>query len=73
MFRGGKGGFGSWTKTGRSIELGRACGKSLASKSSSSSAGENKSEPPVYIWIMIIFAWFIMFNKISKGSNQQQQ
>jgi hypothetical protein len=66
-----RGGFASYTKTGRSIALGRSCGKSWAR--SSSSAGENKGDPPVYIWIIIIAVWFIMFNKISKGSSNQQQ
>jgi hypothetical protein len=70
-----RGGFASYTKTGRNIALGRSCGESWARQSSkSSSSGENKGDPPVYIWIIIIVVWFIMFNKISKGpSNQQQQ
>ena len=68
-----RGGFGSYTRTGRNIALGRSFGEALARQSAKSS-GENKGEPPVYIWIIIIVVWFIMFNKISKGpSNQQQQ
>ena len=66
-----RGGFGSYTRTGRNIALGRSFGEALARQSAKSS-GENKGEPPVYIWIMIIFAWLILLNKMSKGTTQQQ-
>jgi hypothetical protein len=73
MFRGRGGGFASYTKTGRSIAMGRACGQAWARQSNKSDTSNGKNEPPTYIWIMMIVVWFILFNKMSKGSNQQSQ
>ena len=66
------GGFGAYTRTGRNMAMGRSFGEAWARQSAKSSSGENKSEPPVYIWIMIIFVWLILLNKMSKGTTQQQ-
>jgi hypothetical protein len=65
-----KSGFGSNTKTGRRIAMGRSYGESWT-KTSSSSSQENKGKPPAGVWIMIIIIWLLFIKKLSKIANQQ--
>jgi hypothetical protein len=70
----GKGGFGSWTKTGRNIQLGRSLGESLARQSSKSSSSNSSSEGDSYCGTFIcILLVLIMIDTITKVKNIQLQ
>ena len=66
----GKGGFGSWTNTGRNIQLGRSLGESMARQSSKSSSSEGDSYCAGFIFILLIL---IMIDAITKSNNIQIQ
>ena len=68
----GKGGFGSWTKTGRNIQLGRSLGESMARQSSksSSSTSEGDSYCASFICILLVL---LLIDTITKVKNIQLQ
>lgn len=66
----GKGGFGSWTKTGRNIELGRSFGESLARQSDKSSSSEGDSYCASFICIILVL---LLIDTITKVKNIQLQ
>lgn len=66
----GKGGFGSWTKTGRNIQLGRSLGESMARQSSKSSSSEGDSYCASFICILLVL---LLIDTITKVKNIQLQ
>ena len=55
--------FGSYTRTGRSIALGRSVGESLAKT--------RGQKPLAGVWIIVIIVWLLLIKKLSKTVNQQ--
>ena len=54
-----KSGFGAYTRTGRSIALGRSVGESWSKTSG--------QKPPAGVWIIVIIVWLLL----RKTANQQ--
>ena len=63
-------GFASYTKTGRSIAIGRACGESWAKSSSKSSRG-SKDDASVCASFMLIISLFMLLHIITKAIKQK--
>lgn len=55
--------FGAYTRTGRSITLGRSVGESWSKTSG--------QKPPAGVWIIVIIVWLLLLKKLSKTANQQ--
>ena len=80
MFRGGRGGFGSYTKTGRNIALGRSLGEAMAkggrssssSASSSNSIGNSSGEPPCFATFLLLLICAIILQTITEAFKQKQ-
>ena len=66
-----RGGFASYTKTGRNIALGRRIGESLA-KSSSSSSREKSEELGTCGYILYIILILLLIDQITKATNKYQ-
>ncbi len=62
----GKGGFGSWTKTGRNIQLGRALGEGMARQS-----GKSKGDSSCCVYFIFIILILILIDGITKVKNMQ--
>lgn len=75
MFKGGRGSFGSYTKTGRNIALGRSLGEAMAkggSKSSSTSIGNSSGEPPCFATFLLLLICAIILQTITEALKQKQ-
>lgn len=76
MFRGGRGGFGSYTKTGRNIALGRSLGEAMAkggrSSSSSASSSNSSGEPPCFATFLLLLICAIILQTITEAFKQKQ-
>lgn len=66
-----KGGFGSYTKTGRNIALGRRVGESLA-RGSRSSSNEKSEELGICGYILYIILILLLIDQITKATNKYQ-
>ena len=73
MFRGGRGGFGSYTKTGRNIALGRSLGEAMAkgSRSSTSTSGTSE-EPSCFAMFLFLLICAIILQTITESLKQKQ-
>ena len=63
---GAKGGFGSWTKTGRNIQLGRALGEGMARQS-----GKNESDSSCCVGFIFVILIILLIDGITKATNIQ--
>jgi len=81
MFKGGRGGFASYTKTGRSIAIGRSFGAAMArgttssassSSASSSSASSSSKEPPAFVSFLFLLICAIILRTITQIVKQVQ-
>jgi|694.fasta_scaffold37810_3 hypothetical protein len=71
MFK--RGGFASYTKTGRGIAIGRALGEGLArGGSKSSTSQENKDEPSFCVGVMIIILIIYILHTITQVTKPNQ-
>ena len=71
MFKGGRGGFASYTKTGRSIAIGRRVGESLA-RGSTRSSSEKSEELGTCGYILYIILILLLIDQITKATNKYQ-
>ena len=77
MFKGGRGSFGSYTKTGRNIALGRSLGEAMAkssrsSTSSGNSSGNSSGEPPCFATFLLLLICAIILQTITEAFKQKQ-
>ena len=68
MFK--RGGFASYTKTGRKIAMGRALGQGLARQSNSSTREEDEEEPSFCLGVMFIILIIYILHTIIKHNIQ---
>ena len=68
MFK--RGGFASYTKTGRGIAIGRALGEGLARGGSKNSTSENKDEPSFCVGVLMIILIIYTLHTIIKHNIQ---
>jgi hypothetical protein len=72
MFKGGRGGFASYTKTGRNIAMGRSFGAAMARGTSSSSRSDNNEEPTAFVKFMLVFTCLYIIHTINQILKQKQ-
>ena len=74
MFKGGRGGFASYTKTGRNMALGRSLGESMARGSSSSNTKSGSSSSNEELgtcgYILCIILILLLVDQITKATNK---
>jgi hypothetical protein len=68
MFK--RGGFASYTKTGRNIAMGRALGQGLARQSNSSTREEYEEEPSFCLGVLTIILIIYILHTIIKHNIQ---
>ena len=66
-----RGGFASYTKTGRSIAIGRRVGESLA-RGSNSSTSSNSEEPTAFAKFMLVLTCLYILHTINQILKQKQ-
>jgi hypothetical protein len=71
MFK--RGGFASYTKTGRGISMGRALGEGLARGGSKNSTSENKDEPSFCVGFMTIILVLYILHTITRVTKHNIQ
>jgi hypothetical protein len=71
MFKGGRGGFASYTKTGRNIAMGRSFGEAMA-RGSRSSTSEKSEELGTCGYILYIILILLLIDQITKATNKYQ-
>ena len=69
MFK--RGGFASYTKTGRNIELGRSLGAAMA-RGGSKSSSEKSEEPSCFITFMFMLMVALLLDAITTALKQKQ-
>jgi|LakMenEpi03Aug12_release.lakeMendotaPanAssembly.Ray.scaffolds.fasta_scaffold1399727_1 hypothetical protein len=70
-----RGGFASYTKTGRNIALGRSFGTAMArggSSRSSSRSNENSEEPSCFITFMFLLMCALLLQSITEALKEKQ-
>ena len=68
-----RGGFASYTKTGRNIALGRSFGAAMASKSSNDSNNSNNSEEPsCFFTFMFLLMSALLLDAITRALKEKQ-
>jgi hypothetical protein len=72
-----RGGFASYTKTGRNIAMGRRVGAAMArgtssSGGSSSSRNDNNEEPTAFVKFMLVFTCLYIIHTINQILKQKQ-
>jgi hypothetical protein len=73
MFKGGRGGFATYTKTGRNIALGRSLGESMTRGSSSSGrTSSSNEEVGICGYILYIILILLLIDQITKATNKYQ-
>ena len=65
-----RGGFASYTKTGRNIALGRSFGAAMASKSSNDS--NNSEEPSCFFTFMFLLMSALLLDAITRALKEKQ-
>jgi hypothetical protein len=67
-------GFASYTKTGRSIALGRSFGEAMArgSNRNSSNDSSNSEEPPCFFTFMLLLICAALLQSITQALKQKQ-
>jgi len=71
MFKGGRGGFASYTKTGRNIAMGRSFGAAMA-RGGSSSSRSSEEEPTAFGKFMLVFMCLYILHTINQILKQKQ-
>jgi hypothetical protein len=69
MFK--RGGFASYTKTGRRMQYGAAVGAAMA-RGGSKSSSENCEEPGACAYILYIILILLLIDQITKATNKYQ-
>jgi hypothetical protein len=69
MFK--RGGFASYTKTGRRMQYGAAVGAAMA-RGGSKSSSENREEPGACAYILYIILILLLIDQITKATNKYQ-
>ena len=75
MFKGGRGGFASYTKTGRNIAMGRSFGAAMArgtNSRTSESSNEKSEELGICGYILYIILILLLIDQITKATNKYQ-
>jgi hypothetical protein len=72
MFKRGRGGFASYTKTGRNIALGRSLGESLARGTRSRGSSSSSEELGTCGYILYIILILLLIDQITKATNKYQ-
>jgi hypothetical protein len=72
MFRGGKSGFGSWTKTGRRMQYGAAVGSAMARGGSKSNNSNNSEEPSCFFTFMVLLMCALLLDAIARALKEKQ-
>jgi len=68
-----RGGFASYTKTGRNIALGRSFGAAMASKSSNNSNdSNNREEPSCFFTFMFLLMSALLLDAITRALKEKQ-
>ncbi len=69
-----RGGFASYTKTGRNIALGRSFGAAMASKSrnNSSNNSNNSEEPSCFFTFMFLLMSALLLDAITRALKEKQ-
>ena len=68
-----RGGYASYTKTGRNIALGRSFGAAMASKSSNDSNNSNNSEEPsCFFTFMFLLMSALLLDAITRALKEKQ-
>lgn len=70
-----RGGFASYTKTGRNIALGRSFGAAMASKSrnnSSNNSSNNSEEPSCFFTFMFLLMSALLLDAITRALKEKQ-
>jgi hypothetical protein len=71
MFK--RGGFASYTKTGRNIELGRSFGAAMSrGGTKSNDTANNSEEPSCFIKFMFILMFALLLDAITRALKQKQ-
>ena len=70
MFK--RGGFASYTKTGRKMQYGAAVGESLARGTRSRGSSSSSEELGICGYMLYIILTFILINQIIKAANKYQ-
>ena len=65
-----RGGYASYTKTGRNIALGRSFGAAMASKSSNNS--NNSEEPSCFFTFMFLLMSALLLDAITRALKEKQ-
>ena len=69
-----RGGFASYTKTGRNIALGRSFGAAMASKTrnNSSNNSNNREEPSCFFTFMFLLMSALLLDAITRALKEKQ-
>ena len=69
-----RGGYASYTKTGRNIALGRSFGAAMASKSSndSNNSSNNSEEPSCFFTFMFLLMSALLLDAITRALKEKQ-
>jgi hypothetical protein len=69
-----RGGFASYTKTGRNIALGRSFGAAMASKSrnNNSNNSNNSEEPSCFFTFMLLLMSALLLDAITRALKEKQ-
>jgi hypothetical protein len=70
MFKGGRGGFASYTKTGRNIAMGRSFGAAMA-RGTSNSSRSSEEEPTAFVKFMLVFMCLYIIHTIPRALQEK--